>query len=160
MAKSKSKGDRGEREVARIFSEWWGENIVRTPQSGGFATKKFRDDWNAGSDIVCPDPDFPFSVEVKNREGWELDAIIHNPKCPIWEWWEQTILESPEGKLPLLVFKRNRRKWTFMTLNKVVQHPMFLPSKDSFSMLDPNGRSIRVGGLIHLCSFPKDTWLK
>jgi hypothetical protein len=83
--------------------------------SGGFATKKFRDDWNAASDIVTPDDSFPFSVEVKHQEEVvSVEALINSDVSPVWKWWEQCVEESPPGKIPLLVFKRNRKPWLYM----------------------------------------------
>lgn len=111
--KSRDKGQRGERAVAKLLSAWWGADFTRTPMSGGFHTKKFRDEWNASGDVVTP-ADFPFSVEVKWQEDWTLDQILTAPKCIIWEWWRQCASQCPEGKTPLLVFKRNNWPWFCM----------------------------------------------
>lgn len=111
----RSKGGRGERAVAKLFSEWWGADFARTPLSGGFHTRKFREDWNAQGDLVTPDETFPFSVECKWQEGWTLDHLLTAPKSDLWAWWEQALEQTPEGKIPLLVFKRNNMPWYFMT---------------------------------------------
>lgn len=112
--KSRDKGGRGQRAVAKLLKKWWGSDFASTPMSGGFATKKFRDEWNAAADIVTPDDTFPFSVEVKWHEGWVLDELLTSEKTKIWKWWEQCVDEAPEGMIPLLVFKRNRQPWLFM----------------------------------------------
>lgn len=104
---SRAKGSRGERQVAKLFKDWWGSEFTRTPLSGGFATQKFRDEWNASGDLVTSDPTFPFCVEVKWVEGWSLEQMLSNKGCLIFKWWAQTLRETPEGKYPLLVFKKN-----------------------------------------------------
>lgn len=103
----RNKGANAERKLAKLFSTWWGSEFTRTPMSGGFATKTFRDDWNASGDLVTPDVDFPFCVESKKVEGWHLEQLLTSPKCIIHKWWQQTLDETPEGKEPLLVFSRN-----------------------------------------------------
>lgn len=105
--KSKDKGGRGERAAAKCFRDWWGTDFTRTPASGGFATQKFRDDWNAAGDLVTPDPTFPFCVECKWVEDWTLEQVLRNDGCLIFQWWQQARAECPPNKLPLLVFKRN-----------------------------------------------------
>lgn len=125
MAKRKNgraKGQRGERIVAKLLSEWWGADFARTPQSGGFRNKKFREDWNAEADIVTADDSFPFCVEVKWQEGWSLDHLLTSDKSPIWEWWNQCWNQCPENKIPLLVFKRNNMPWYFMGWSRDFNH--------------------------------------
>ena len=141
MAKSKPKGDRAERQAAEIFSEWWGSPLVRTPQSGGFATKKFRDGFNASADIVSSDSNFPLSIEVKWREGWFLEHLLTNPKTPIWSWWDQTISQCTEGKRPLLAFTKNRSPWYYMCRS----NDFTLQNIGSMNLVDPSGERIIVG---------------
>jgi len=111
---SRDKGARGEGQVCTLLKTWWGSDFARTPSSGGFKTKKFREDWNAEGDIVTPDETFPFSVEVKWQEEWSLDQLLTAPKTKIWDWWEQAKRETASDKLPLLVFKKNRNPWFVM----------------------------------------------
>ncbi len=151
----RSKGQRGERAVAKLFSKWWGAEFARTPMSGGFHTPKFREDWNAEGDLVTPDPDFPFSVECKWHEGWTLDKLITAPKCEIWDWWKQTKDQANEGKIPLLVFKRNNMPWYYM-----------IPLLDSVNIdgnyitcTDPDHKNVAVGLLSNLFETEKETWL-
>ena len=111
---SRDKGARGEGLVCALLKEWWKSDFARTPSSGGFKTKKFREDWNAEGDIVTPDETFPFSVEVKWQEDWSLDHILTSPKSKFWDWWEQAKRETSTDKLTLLVFKKNRNPWFVM----------------------------------------------
>lgn len=103
----RKKGQTAERKLAKLFSTWWGSDFARTPLSGGFATAKFREDWNACGDLVTPDKTFPFCVESKKVEGWTLEQMLTSQKTHIHKWWEQTVQETPEGKIPLLVFTKN-----------------------------------------------------
>ena len=115
MVDSRGKGNRGEYKVRDLLQKWWGKEFVKTPKSGGFATKQFRKDWNAGADVTTADPTFPFSVEVKWQEKWDLDMLLTAPHNKVWGWWEQTLRQARDvDKWPLLVFKRNRRPWLVM----------------------------------------------
>lgn len=115
--RSKRKGNSNEREVAKLLAAWWGSGEwMRTPSSGGWGrSKQVRDDFNAAGDIVTTATDFPFCVEVKSEEGWELEQLLRSPdKCPIARWWKQAAEETPEGKHPLLLFTRKLRPWYAM----------------------------------------------
>jgi hypothetical protein len=115
MVDSRDKGARGERKALKLLEKWWGSDFAKTPSSGGFKTKKFRQEWNSEGDIVTPDKTFPFAVEVKWWEGWSLDQILTAPKTSIWSWWEQAKRETSEGRFTLLVFKKNRQDFFMMT---------------------------------------------
>lgn len=119
---ARQKGKRGERAVAKMLSAWWGAEFTSTPMSGGFATQTFREDWNAAGDIVTPDLDFPFTVEVKNCEGWHLEQFLTAEKCDLYSWWEQTVGETPPGKIPLLLFTRNRQPWFVCVYADMLEH--------------------------------------
>lgn len=108
---SRSKGKRGERQIANMFEDWWGGEFSSTPLSGGYGTKTMRDGMQIAGDIMTPDPDFPFCVEVKNAEGWHLEQLLTSPKCSFYSWWDQTLGETPEGLIPILLFKRNHHPW-------------------------------------------------
>lgn len=56
---SRVKGSRAELDVARTFSDWCGEEVRRTPLSGGWSTARF----GVTADLVCANPAFPFHVE-------------------------------------------------------------------------------------------------
>jgi len=105
---SRAKGARFENETAKKWSRWSGEHLRRTPQSGGWSNARF----GVTGDIVCDKKRFPFSIECKAREGWALDDLITGVRCDdersVRQWWLQTLRQCPDGKTPLLVFKRNR----------------------------------------------------
>lgn len=162
-AKSKDKGRRGEREVAKLLSKWWGSDFVRTPQSGGFSNQKFRNEWNADSDVVTADETFPFSVEVKWREGWSLDHILTAWESPIWDWWEQAKRETAEGKQTLLVFKKNYQP--FFIMMRCVD-PVERPRQVTFieeapiSTYDRQGQNVYIRLFSDLLEEPKEKWAR
>lgn len=155
---SRSKGKRGERALAKVFSEWWGTEFTSTPLSGGFGTKKFRDDWNASGDLVTPDDSFPFCVECKNAEGWHLEQLFTSPECLLVKWWRQSVNETPFGKIPLLVFKRNRHPWMFfMALDDM---DFGLVAHFDANALVVDGEHLAIGLLSTLTKTPKEWWAR
>jgi len=107
--RSKAKGSSNERVVAKMFEAWCGWKVKRTPQSGGWSTAAF----GVTGDLVCEDKRFPFHVECKKREDWQLDDLVTGVRVKdersILEWWKQTIRTCPKNKEPLLVFTRNNK---------------------------------------------------
>lgn len=113
---SRTKGNRGELDVAEVFSKWCGEVIRRTPGSGGWGGAK---EFGTTADLVCKKKAFPFHVEVKHREGWVLDDLVTGARKEhdksIKQWWIQCNESCPNGKMPVLVFRRNRQPWLVLT---------------------------------------------
>lgn len=121
---SRVKGSRAELDVARVFSEWCGEEVRRTPLSGGWSTSRF----GVTGDLVCANRAFPFHCEIKHREGWCIDDLITGVRADhdksIVQWWRQCVESCPKRrskngammyrKEPLLVFRRNRQPWLVM----------------------------------------------
>lgn len=105
------KGKAAERKLVKLFSQWWGSEFFRTPESGGMATRlttqlgidlsKFK------GDIVTLDETFPFCVESKKVEGWTLEQMLTSDKTLMHDWWDQAVTQTPEGKIPLLIFTKN-----------------------------------------------------
>lgn len=104
---SKQKGSNFERLVSKQLSAWYGEDFHRTPGSGNLHS--WGSDVRVRSDIVPPpDSTFPFSVECKKHEGWNLDQIV-NSKGDFFNWWAQCSRDADEvKKIPLLLFSKNR----------------------------------------------------
>lgn len=118
---SRQKGAAFERQIAKSLSEWWGIKFHRTPLSGGLS-------WGADNrvigDIVAPmegGDDFPFTVECKKHEGWDLDTLLKDTG-PIKDWWKQAITDNKrlndESKHPLLLFSRNYSPVFYMMYQK------------------------------------------
>jgi hypothetical protein len=115
----RAKGSGFERKIAKILSNWSGHDLRRTPLSGGWS----RQNPETTGDIVSisKGADFPFSVECKNQEGWRMEAILLG-KCKVFDdWWQQTIQNCPEHKVPMLVFsKAYSIDWVCLRHNEIV----------------------------------------
>lgn len=162
MVDSKDKGNRGEYQAAKLLAKWWGSDFTKTPQSGGFSTKKFREEWGAEADVVTPDESFPFSVEVKWHEGWSLDQILTAPKAPIWEWWEQAKDQTPDGKYCMLAFKKNYQAFFAMSRIEpdytVYQHEFVESAR--IRVMDRQGELAYIRPFTDYLEEPKNKWLR
>lgn len=102
---SRQKGATYERDIAKILSKWCGIKLKRTPMSGG---------WAKTGDITPVDPeemvDFPFNIELKNRQGWDFKELIKGTnKRGIVDWWEQAVRDAKtSNRFPILIFTRVR----------------------------------------------------
>jgi hypothetical protein len=120
----RAKGLAFENDVCRLFSVWTAENEAdrhhyrscpvdclsfrrRPAENENIVT-----DWEGERDVIHrPGIYFPFTVECKKIEGWELDGLMHSDRWPVWGWWDQAVSQAAKNGLPpLLVFTRNRRK--------------------------------------------------
>jgi hypothetical protein len=101
--KSRNKGASFERLIANAFSEAYGSRFTRTP---GWA----QDSGITPGDIMCRNPanDPGFCVECKKAEGWQLESLLTDNHAWFDAYWEQTLGECPDDRVPLLVFSRNR----------------------------------------------------
>lgn len=136
MAEGRAKGNGFENEACRALSRWLGpvkpdayfyddclisslpfrrRSTSVTPSSGS---------WEGSGDILHVKGSgivFPFRVEAKCWEGWELDGLMQRSRVDPWEWWEQAKGQSDEGYFPLMVFTRNHRPVYAMLETKVAQ---------------------------------------
>lgn len=109
----RNKGAKFERDIAKILSKWWGEEFHRTPASGGL---HWQADNRVAGDIVAPvDSDFPFNVECKKQESWNMEQIIKGTGDVV-SWWEQCINDAKRvDEIPLLIFSKNHSPIYYMT---------------------------------------------
>ncbi len=84
---SRSKGTRGEQEIATAYREA-GHDARRVPNSGGLDTK--------GDVVGVP----TVHIEVKRAEALQL-----------WKALKQAADEAPAGAVPALHFRRNNSEW-------------------------------------------------
>lgn len=152
----RKKGQTAERKLAKLFSDWWGSEFARTPLSGGFATAKFREDWNACGDLVTPDKTFPFCVESKKVEGWSLEQLLTSDKTLIHKWWKQTLDETPEGKIPLLVFAKNHSPLYAIMRSSDEQGRIGL--RPTALVTEMHGESVMIFAATHLFATKKEFW--
>tara|TARA_R100001086_G_scaffold210036_1_gene125919 strand:- start:434 stop:916 length:483 start_codon:yes stop_codon:yes gene_type:complete len=105
---SRDKGARFERSIVKRLAKWWGSEFQRTPQSGG---SQLANGWNLAGDVCTPDETFPFHVECKHVEGWDLSHLLTSKEMGLFgKWLDQASTEASDGKIPLIIFKRNRHK--------------------------------------------------
>lgn len=115
---SRAKGRRGEYKIRDYFSKWLGVPFKRSPGSGAWATvNKVH---SMQGDIVCEDPSFRFSIEVKHVEGWTLEHLLCAKKCLLFKWWQQATDQAKAGKLPLLCFSKNNSQVFCMAYSRDV----------------------------------------
>ncbi len=125
---SKRKGASNELQVIRLLTPWWRQLepealFIRTPASGGW---RHAGSFKARGDLLV-DPGtcklFPFSVEVKCREGWSDGLLFGRSESkrhigdasPIWAWWNQCSTSAlADGLRPMLWFRKNHSPWYVM----------------------------------------------
>jgi len=105
----KQKGASFELSIAKVFSEWYGceNSFARSPGSGAWSN--IHDSNKVPGDIVTPEK-FPFVIECKKQEVFELYGIFKEDARPLLDWWEQACRDATRTeKLPLLIIGRNRQ---------------------------------------------------
>ncbi len=104
--RNKAKGSNFERTVAKKFKLAYNVELVRTPQSGGFAKNiSGADDFRG--DIVSADDkiELVLHIECKNAKNWSLPA-----------WINQAESDAPEGKIPCVVFHKQGTSKEYIVL--------------------------------------------
>lgn len=119
MTQGRPKGSKAEIEIAKKLKAWWSPfepaEFVRTPLSGGWGGKDLRAGFRASGDIMTTAEKFPFTIEVKRREGWAWSSLLAGKKSPVWGYWGQAVGQAKEmGGIPLLFFRKNREDWFLM----------------------------------------------
>lgn len=125
--RSKRKGSSNENALAKLFSSWWGTGEwARTPSSGGWSTANVREAFRTCGDIITTAIDFKYCVEAKKAEGWCLEQLLTAPKSSLFQWWDQTVSETPKGLTPMLVAGRNRMERLVIVREGDLPHPVRL----------------------------------
>ena len=164
MVNSRRKGQTAERKLVKLFATWWDSKFFRTPGSGAFATRGFVgvDTTQLSGDLVTTDVTFPFCVESKKVEGWTLEQMLSSTRTKMHDWWEQTLRETPEGKIPLLVFTKNHAPLYAMMLLRDVEAVL---TKNYFNFF-PGSFETRIDDQVvviflldHLLKTQKGNWI-
>lgn len=105
---SRKKGNKAERAVANLLTEWTGKKFARTPSSGGLQWQAS----NAKGDIVCTEEGhfFPLCVEIKAHQEVNFEELLtKRKKSPkILEFWKQCRRDAHlASKAPILFFRYN-----------------------------------------------------
>lgn len=123
---SLNKGQNFERQVAKIFSDWSGVKLVRTPLSGAWEGCEV-DIWPENPEVY-----WPLAIECKKAESWNMDQVMEGVG-PVYDWLKQAEQQAKEwgdrtGKtrIPVLVFSRNRRP-TYVAIPTWCMHPDMKP---------------------------------
>lgn len=116
---SRNKGSSFERVIAKILENIWGIELVRTPQSGGFAKNKTSAEKFRG-DIVPADStiDLALHIECKNSKTWSL------PK-----WLQQSESDCPSDKVPVVIFHKHNTSTNYIAMD--LNHFLSLAHKNA-----------------------------
>lgn len=122
---AKIKGANYERKLAKFFKAKWSIDLVRTPQSGGFAKNSTKADDFRG-DIVCLDEsiDLKLHIEAKDHKTWKLK-----------EWFKQADSDCPRGKIPCVAFHQLRTTEDGKEVSKS-EHFIMLRLEDFLDIVD------------------------
>ena len=152
------KGNGGEREAALLVQEWWRRlepeaEFNRTPMSGGWrgGSDTARADLQLVGDLQTTAKRFPFCVEVKRRERWNVDRFLAGKVSPAWGWWRECLVDAAVAKKePLLLLRRNRHPWLVivaqdfaLTRGCLTPNTMFDPNPEIFGNIHPVGYDLR-----------------
>lgn len=104
---NKNKGAGYERVVAKKFEKAFGIKLSRTPISGGHQKGRASSQDFKG-DLVCIEEgkDLLLGVECKNQKTWSLPS-----------WLKQSEEETPEGKIPCVVFHKHGTSKDYIALS-------------------------------------------
>lgn len=172
MAKEKKKrvngnrkGKTAERKLVPLFAAWWGSEFFRTPESGGMSTRLTKmlkiDLSKFAGDIVTLDETFPFCIESKKVEGWTLEQLLTSDKTLIHSWWDQAVKQTPEGKIPLLVFTKNHAPLYAMMRTSDLPSYVYSTRRSVGPSFETyiEGVHVAIFALSHLLATTKGDWL-
>lgn len=123
--KSKTKGNAGERELAKILSERLGGNFTRVPSSGAFVGGK--NAYRAGQlsetqnriyrgDLIPPDHLSRMVIESKSYAEFPFHALLTPGPVPqLEEWIAQVTGTLQDGDTWFVCFKITRKGWFVAT---------------------------------------------
>jgi len=109
---SKAKGDRAEREIAKILTEHFGVPFARVGVTSGARPKQVKLDGHAKKaytgDLILPDG-FRFSIEAKSVN---IDVDFFDESAAFERWLSQATEDAESiGKLPMLCWKVAYKGW-------------------------------------------------
>ena len=107
---SKTKGNRVEREIAKLFEERFNKDFKRVPGSGSFfSANPIKLTENLSGDIMTPE-NFRYSIEIKARKDMSFFNILFPPNKELDNFITQVEKDANlTGKKPLLIIKINNR---------------------------------------------------
>lgn len=145
---SRDKGKNAEREVCRLLAPWWGVvepgcKFVPTPMSGGM--RSIRAEMKIAGDLTTTAQAFPYTVEVKRREGWSRENFLKGRRSPVWGWWKQVCTAAAEERrAPMLWARRNNEEWLVLLRSVDFQGEAETGPLQVFAGFDPRGYCVSV----------------
>jgi Holliday junction resolvase len=108
MINSRTKGNKNERNLAKLFETWTRKKFSRTPSSGGLRWKNSQ----TVGDIVCTTEGhfFPFSIEAKSHREINFEHLLYLDEPKILEFWAQAVGDAQRAdvkKIPILFMRYN-----------------------------------------------------
>jgi len=103
--KSRSKGARGEREIA---------SLLRDALPDGYTVERFGTG-ETGHDVRIASPHGqrqPYAIEVKRYRDFSIGEVLRGPSARFVSWWRQARRQADRvGLEPLLVTRGDRKPW-------------------------------------------------
>jgi hypothetical protein len=96
---ARQKGQEGEREVIKLLSECCGEDIT--------LKRNLMQSMEGGYDIVGLDW---LALEVKRQETLDIE-----------NWWKQTLRQAGDTRIPVLLYRQNRKQWYVVMWGQIGQ---------------------------------------
>jgi hypothetical protein len=155
----KEKGSAFELEVAKRIATLMGIDqkkwLQRSPESGA------RPVWKGDIVPVAKLAEYwPFHIECKKQQGWDLQQILESDKCLPITWFKEAIDQAFEtDKSPLIIFALNYRKWL------IAYEPTLFPAKKRLHITVETDNGIEMR--LDICPFEEfaeyifhDVWKK
>lgn len=152
---SRPKGSKAELEIAAKLQVWWRQlspNAIfkRVPLSGGWGDANARAAFRSAGDVMTDCLKFPFTIEVKRREGWSWSTLLAGKASPVWGYWKQAVDQAREmGGIPLMFFRRNREDWSLMLPHHALIHSKLFPVGEDVTMAWYTSVLERYAGGVH-----------
>lgn len=130
--RNKRKGASFENDVAKILSKYFGIELKRTPQSGGFAKArkvKILDMFLGDIVPITEGINFLLHIECKNQA-----------KSSFNQWFKQASEDCATDKIPVVVWHRQQIKESGVDKDKVIEQSenfVFLTLRDFCNLVDP-----------------------
>lgn len=96
---ARQKGQEGEREVIKLLAECCGEDIT--------LKRNLMQSMEGGYDIVGLDW---LALEVKRQETLDIE-----------NWWKQTLRQAGDNRIPVLLYRQNRKQWYVVMWGQIGQ---------------------------------------
>lgn len=103
---ARAKGADFERSIAKRFQANYGIELVRTPQSGGFAKNKQASEGFKG-DIVPVDKNVELAIHIECKNQKQVSIL---------KFLEQAKKDCPKGKIPHVVFHEFNTRNVYVAL--------------------------------------------